>query len=80
MAKRKPKEEVVEEPELGPNEEYISRDDLDLMITAIEEDETGEPTVWIRFGGFEDMEEAEEYAENLQEVLPLLLFQSTRMQ
>lgn len=79
MAKRRPKEEIIEE-ELAPNEEFVSRDDLELMFTALEDEETGEATVWIRFAGFDDMEEAEEYAENLQEILPLLLFQSTRMQ
>lgn len=79
MTKRKPKEEIVEE-ELDSNEEYVSRDDLELMFTALEDEETGEATVWVRFSGFDDMEEAEEYADNLQEILPLLLFQSTRLQ
>jgi hypothetical protein len=50
-------------------------------VTAVEEDENeSEPTVWVRFANFEDMEEAEEYATMLQEVLPLLLFETTRLQ
>jgi hypothetical protein len=66
--------------ELADNEEYISRDDLDIIITSIDEDETGEPTVWVRFSNFADMEEANEYAEFLENTLPLLLFETTRLQ
>jgi hypothetical protein len=80
MTKRRPKPEVVEE-ELAPNEEFISKDTLDILVTAVEEDENeSEPTVWVRFANFEDMEEAEEYATMLQEILPLLLFETTRLQ
>jgi hypothetical protein len=79
MTKRKPKPEVVEE--LAENEEFISKENVDIVITAVEEDENdNEPTVWVRFANFEDMEEAEEYAAMLQEVLPLLLFETTRLQ
>ena len=74
MAKDKPIEE------LAANEEYVSRDDLELTFTALEDDETGEATVWVRFAGFDDMEEAEQYSNDLEEILPLLLFQSTRLQ
>ncbi len=80
MTKRRPNPEVVEE-ELAPNEEFISKDTLDILVTAVEEDENeSEPTVWVRFANFEDMEEAEEYATMLQEILPLLLFETTRLQ
>ena len=80
MAKRRPKPEVIEE-DLAPNEEFISKDTVDIMVTAVEEEENNnEPTVWVRFANFEDMEEAEEYARALEEVLPLLLFETTRLQ
>jgi hypothetical protein len=80
MTKRRPKPEIVEE-ELAENEEFISKDGIDILVTAVEEDENdNEPTVWVRFANFEDMEEAEEYAAMLQEVLPLLLFETTRLQ
>jgi len=67
--------EIVEE-ELKDNEEHISRDDIDI------EDVIGEdaPDVYVKFSGFEDSEDAEEYAQFLAETLPLLLFESTRLQ
>ncbi len=73
MPKRK--EEIVEE-ELKDNEEFISRDDIDIEV-AISSDE---PVVYVKFSGFEDLEDAEEYAEFLSETLPLLLFETTRLQ
>lgn len=80
MTKRRPKPEIVEE-ELAENEEFISKDTVDIMVTAVEEEENNnEPTVWVRFANFEDMEEAEEYAAMLDQLLPLLLFETTRMQ
>lgn len=78
--KKRPAPPPVELEELAENEEFISRDNIDIITTAIEEDETGEATVWVRFANFEDMEEAEEYAEFLQTTLPLLLFETTRIQ
>jgi hypothetical protein len=78
--KKRPTPPPVELEELAENEEFISRDDLDIITTAVEEEETGEATVWVRFANFEDMEEAEEYAEFLQTTLPLLLFETTRIQ
>jgi hypothetical protein len=78
--KRRPAPPPVELEELAENEEFISRDNIDIITAAIEEDETGEATVWVRFANFEDMEEAEEYAEFLQTTLPLLLFETTRLQ
>jgi len=64
--------------DLLKNEEYISsRDDLDLQImTSLEE---GDPSVYIKISGFEDKDEAEEYADTMLKTLPLLLFESTRM-
>jgi hypothetical protein len=73
MPKRK--EEIIEE-ELKENEEFISRDDIDIEV-AISSDE---PVVYVKFSGFEDLEDAEEYAEFLSDTLPLLLFETTRLQ
>ena len=72
---KKPKVEFVEE-ELKENEEFISRDDLDIEV-AVSSDE---PVVYVKFSGFEEYEDAEEYAEFLAETLPLLLFETTRLQ
>ncbi len=66
----------LEERELKDNEEYISRDDIDVEVATSSE----EPEVYVKFSGFDDMEDAEEYAEFLAETLPLLLFHSTRLQ
>jgi hypothetical protein len=77
--KKRPTQPEAELEELAENEEFISRDDIDIITTAVEE-ETGEATVWVRFANFEDMEDAEEYAEFLQTTLPLLLFETTRLQ
>jgi hypothetical protein len=68
------KEEVVEE--LKENEEFVSKDEIDIEVTLDEEDNS----VYVRFSGFDDTEDAEEYAEMLANTLPLLLFESTRMQ
>jgi hypothetical protein len=58
------------------NEEFISRDDLDIEVaTSLEE-----PVVYVKFSNFEDFEEAEEYAEFLSQTLPLLLFETKRLQ
>lgn len=67
-----------EQPELADNEEFISRDDLDIEVMSTLDDE--EPSVYVKFTGFEDAEEAEEYAEFLAGNLPLLLFETTRLQ
>jgi len=58
------------------NEENISRNDLDIDVMTSAED----PVVYVKFSGFESMEEAEEYAEFLVTTLPLLLFETTRIQ
>jgi hypothetical protein len=69
--------EIKREEELPENEEWLSRDDLDIEVMSTEDDE--EPAVYIKFTGFEDVEDAEEYAEFLASTLPLLLFETTRM-
>jgi hypothetical protein len=40
----------------------------------------GSKDVYVKFSGFDDSEDAGEYAEFLAETLPLLLFETTRMQ
>jgi SepF-like predicted cell division protein (DUF552 family) len=75
MTKKNTKEEI-EEVELGENEEPISRDDVDIEVAC----SADEPVVYVKFSGFEDCEDAEEYAEFLAETLPLLLFETTRLQ
>ena len=67
-----------EEKKLADNEEFISKEDLDITVFSTEED--GEPTVYVKFTNFESEEDAEEYAEFLAETLPLLLFETTRLQ
>jgi len=72
----KKKIEELEEVELQENEEPISRDDIDIEV-AVSNDE---PVVYVKFSGFDDHEDAEEYAEFLAETLPLLLFETTKIQ
>ncbi len=74
MAKRPPPE-IVEE-ELKDNEEFISRDDIDIEVVVAQDS----PDVYVKFSGFEDEEDAEEYAQFLADTLPLLLFETTRFQ
>ena len=79
MSKRKinPKEEIEEvADELPENEEFISDDDIDIEVFVDETDNT----VMVKFSGFENDEDLEEYAEFLAETLPLLLFETTRVQ
>ena len=71
---RRPKPELVEE-ELKENEEFISRDDIDIEVVVGNES----PDVYVKFSGFEDEEDAEEYAQFLADTLPLLLFETTRL-
>ena len=56
--------------------EPISRDDLDIEVAT----SSDEPVVYVKFSGFEDFEDAEEYAEFLAATLPLLLFETVRIQ
>jgi hypothetical protein len=73
MSKR-PKEEPVVEEELAENEEFISRDDIDIEVVVANDSND----VYVKFSGFDDDEDAEEYAQFLAETLPLLLFETTR--
>jgi hypothetical protein len=73
MSKR-PKE-VDSKEELKENEEFISEDDIDIEVSMDAEDNS----VYVKFSGFTDEEDAEEYAQFLAETLPLLLFESTRL-
>jgi len=67
-------ESIIEE-ELKENEEFISRDDIDIEVVVGNES----PDVYVKFSGFEDDEDAEEYAQFLADTLPLLLFETTRL-
>lgn len=62
--------------ELKNNEEFISRDDIEIEVMSTHDEE---PCVYVKFSNFADAEDAEEYAEFLAETLPLLLFETTRM-
>lgn len=73
--KKRRDEEPIEE-ELAYNEEHISRDDIDIEVVVGEDSDD----VYVKFSGFADNEDAEEYAQFLAETLPLLLFESTRIQ
>lgn len=67
------------EKELADNETYISyKDDLEIEVMSVSDDNS--PSVYVKFTGFDDAEDAEEYAEFLAETLPLLLFETTRLQ
>jgi hypothetical protein len=68
------KEEITEE--LADNEEYLSRDDIDIEVQIDAESNR----VLVLFSVFNDDEDTQEYAEFLAETLPLLLFESTRLQ
>ena len=74
MPKRK--EPEIQEEELKDNEEFISRDDIDIEVVVANDSND----VYVKFSGFEDDEDAEEYAQFLADTLPLLLFETTRMQ
>jgi hypothetical protein len=58
------------------SETPISKDDIDIEV-AVSNDELA---VYVKFSNFEDAEDAEDYAEFLSETLPLLLFETTRIQ
>jgi hypothetical protein len=71
---KRPKIDEVDD-ELKHNEEFISRDDIDIEVVVDDEND-----VYVKFSGFDNDEDAEEYAQFLAETLPLLLFESTRLQ
>lgn len=77
MIKKIEKEEDEDAKDLPDNEEYISTDDLDIEVMTTDEDD--QPAVYVKFTGFPNHEEAEEYAEFLAETLPLLLFETTKI-
>ena len=62
--------------DLEDNEEFISRDDLEIEVVIDESNND----VYVKFTKFEDREAADEYAEFLATTLPLLLFETTRLQ
>ena len=68
-------EELVKDEELAENEEILSRDDIDIEVVV----GTDSLDVYVKFSGFEDEEDAEEYAQFLADTLPLLLYESTRL-
>jgi len=72
---KRPEPELQEE-DLKDNEEFISRDDIEIEVVVAEESND----VYVKFSGFDDDEDAEEYAQFLAETLPLLLFETTRLQ
>lgn len=76
MSKKKIKEAVEEIQDLPDNEEFISDDDIDIEVFVDESDNS----VIVKFSGFADETDSEEYAEFLAETLPLLLFETTRVQ
>jgi hypothetical protein len=65
-------EEIKSEPE------FLCSDDIDIEVMSTEEDE--EYCVYVKFSNFADADTADAYAEFLAETLPLLLFETTRMQ
>jgi len=72
MVRKKRPEPVVEE--LKDNEEFISRNDIEIEVRISDDGE-----VLVKFTGFDDYEDADEYATFLAETLPLLLFETTRL-
>jgi hypothetical protein len=66
----------IQEEELKDNEEFISRDDVNIEVVVADDSHD----VYVKFSGFDDSEDAEEYAQFLAETLPLLLFETTRLQ
>jgi len=76
MTKKRPEKPEEELEELAENETFISDDDIDIEVVVPED----EAAVYVKFSGFDDEEEAEAYAQFLAETLPLLLFETTRIQ
>jgi hypothetical protein len=74
---KRPPPKIEEIEELNDNEEFISREDIDIEVMSTSDEE---PAVYVKFTGFDDAEDAEEYADFLAETLPLLLFETTRLQ
>ena len=70
MPKRK--EPEIQEEELKDNEEFISRDDIDIEVVVANDSND----VYVKFSGFESPEDTDDYAIFLAEYLPLMLFES----
>ena len=60
------------------NDLPISRDDIEIEVMCLDEED--EPCVYVKFSNFDSSEDAEEYAEFLANTLPLLLFETHRIQ
>jgi hypothetical protein len=60
------------------NELPISRDDIEIEVMSLDEDD--EPCVYVKFSNFDSSEDADEYAEFLANTLPLLLFETIKVQ
>jgi len=56
-------------------EDWEGKVELKMEIIVSEDDE---PTVYVKFTGFENMEEADTYADYLQDNLPFLLYESNQ--
>ena len=74
--KKKPPLIIEDIDELAENEEYLTANsDIELLVFAMEEEET--PVVYVKIMNFNDIEEAEDYADTLKKNLPLLLLETT---
>jgi hypothetical protein len=74
--KKKPPLIIEDIDELAENEEYLTANaDIELVVFAVEEDEV--PAVYVKIMNFNDIEEAEDYADTLKKNLPLLLLETT---
>lgn len=74
--KKKPPLIIEDIDELAENEEYLTANaDIELLVFAMEEEEI--PVVYVKIMNFDDIEEAEDYADTLKKNLPLLLLETT---
>jgi hypothetical protein len=74
--KKKPPLIIEDIDELAENEEYLTANsDIELLVFAMEEEEM--PVVYVKIMNFNDIEEAEDYADTLKKNLPLLLLETT---
>lgn len=55
---------------------FFCDENLDIEVATA----TDELAVYVKFSGFDDQEDADEYAEFLVENLPLLLFETKKIQ
>jgi hypothetical protein len=56
-------------------DEFFCDENLDIEVAT-----SDEAVVYVKFSGFIDQEDADEYAEFLAENLPLLLFETRKIQ